>query len=132
MKPHHIGYLVKNMEKSVLQMEFLGYKTETPVVYDPSRKIDICFMINGGYRIELIVSKDDSSVVAGLSKKMKATPYHICYETDSIEKTGKLLRGKGYVPMGSATVAPALDGHLAAFFYHREIGIIELVEVQLV
>ena len=79
MKPHHIGYLVKNMEKSMNQFRALGYELCSDVVYDKYRDIDICFMKNNGYVVELIVPKSEVSVVAKLQKNWGfALPYLLC------------------------------------------------------
>lgn len=130
MKPHHIGYLVKNMEKSIKQMEMLGYELCSEIVYDKYRDIDICFMKNCGYVIELIQSKSEASVVAKLQKKIGVSPYHICYTTQDINKDIQMLRNMGYIPMGEAQTAPAIGGGMAAFLFQPHIGILELIETE--
>lgn len=128
MKPHHIGYLVKSMEKSMKQFKALGYELCSDIVCDKYRDIDICFMKNNGYVVELIVPKSEASVVAKLRKKIGVSPYHICYLTDNISKDVEMLRKQGYVPMGEPQIAPAIDDNMAAFMFHPHIGIIELVQ----
>jgi len=54
MKIHHIGYLVKSMEKAQKTFTELGYRIEQETVYDDYRQIDICFLEKDGYRIELV------------------------------------------------------------------------------
>ena len=54
LRVHHIGYLVKKIEKAKQTFELLGYRTEQDVVYDDIRKIDICFMVMGDCRVELV------------------------------------------------------------------------------
>ena len=76
---HHIGYLVKKINKAVNDFERLGYSAVSDIIYDDFRKIHICFMEKDGYRIELVSPADSASVVAGLLKKYKNSPYHICY-----------------------------------------------------
>lgn len=128
MKPHHIGYLVKNMGKSTNQFKALGYELCSDVVYDEYRDIDICFMKNNGYVVELIVPKSEASVVAKLQKKIGVSPYHICYITDDISRDIEELRGHGYVPMGEPQIAPAIGGSMAAFMFNPNVGILEIVE----
>lgn len=128
MKPHHIGYLVKSMEKSMKQFKALGYELCSDVVYDKYRDIDICFMKNNGYVVELIVPKSEASVVAKLRKKIGVSPYHICYITDDISRDIEQLRGQGYVPMGEPQIAPAIGGNMAAFMFNPNVGILEIVQ----
>lgn len=46
-KLHHVGYLVRNIEKSKLAFEKLGLKSKGNLFYDEDRKAYICF-IEGG------------------------------------------------------------------------------------
>ena len=128
MKIHHIGYLVKNIEKAALEFEKAGYKAEGECIYDPIRDIDILFMINSGYRIELVSPKSCQSVVSETIKKMGNTPYHICYCCGCIEQEQQRLRKEGYLPVGKIEPAVAIEGNKVCFMLSRQIGLIELVE----
>ena len=131
MTVHHIGYLVKSIDRaSVKFFGELGYRNEGTTVYDEFRKINILFMVNGDYRIELIESAADDSMTGGLIKKLGVGPYHICYQVDSIEEAKVELEKQRYVMTAAPEAAPALDGRRVAFFYHRDIGLIELLEVK--
>ncbi len=70
----------------------------------------------------------EKSVVSSLIKKIGCSPYHICYITDDMDKTGEELRRRGYIPMGEPLPAPALGNVNAAFYYHRQMGILEIFE----
>ncbi len=128
MDIHHIGYLVKNIEKSIPIFEKMGYTVETETVYDAGRDIDIVFLVNGGYRVELVSPKSKSSVVADTIKKMGETPYHICYYVDNMEESVSELRESGFIPTSEIEPAPAIGGKNVCFLYKRGMGIIELVE----
>ena len=78
LKVHHIGYLVKNIDKSKALFSLLGYNLEQNNVYDEFRDIDICFMIKDGYRVELVSPRKQTSIVGELRKKIGNSPYHIC------------------------------------------------------
>lgn len=127
-KIHHIGYLVKNIEKATSEFIKLGYETCGDVVYDDIRCIDILFLEKDGYKIELVKPIGEKSVVHSLIKKVGVGPYHICYEVDDIEKAGQELRENGYVSLDESNPAVAIDGRCVAFFYNRYLGMIELVE----
>lgn len=128
LKPHHIGYLVKNIEKATSEFIKLGYSIINENCYDDYRKVNIVFLQSNGYVVELISPTDETSVVAGLMSKYKNSPYHICYETDDIEATSNLLTSNGFVAIDNATPAPAIGGKRVQFFQNRFIGMIELVE----
>lgn len=74
LKIHHIGYLVKKLEKAKTTFESLGYLVEQDTVRDEIRKVDICFLIKDGYRVELVSPFSEESVVSGLMKKYKNAP----------------------------------------------------------
>ena len=127
LKVHHIGYLVKKIEKAKQAFEALGYQTEQDTVRDNIRKVDICFLVKDGYRIELVSPVSEDSVVYGLLKKYKNSPYHICYETADINSDYESLRAEGFLPIDTPTPAPALSGRDVVFMSHASLGMIELI-----
>ena len=60
MRVHHIGYLVKAIDKAILSFEALGYKLTIPSTWDSSREAYICFLKNEGYCVELICPSKES------------------------------------------------------------------------
>lgn len=127
LKIHHIGYLVKKIEKAKQSFKVLGYDTEQDTVYDSIRKVDICFMIKDGYRIELVSPVSEDSVVAGLLKRYKNCPYHICYETDDYETAYAELTAKGFIAIDTPTPAPALNDRHVVFLSSATVGMVELI-----
>lgn len=124
---HHIGYLVKKIEKAKQTFLALGYHIEQDTVYDGLRKADICFLKKDGYRIELVSPASADSVVAGLLKRYKNSPYHICYETDDYETAYSELTANGFIAIDTPTPAPALDDREVVFLSGASIGMIELL-----
>ena len=124
---HHIGYLVKKIEKARQAFLSLGYQTERDIVYDDIRKVNICFLIKDGYRIELVSPVTEDSVAAGLMKKYKNSPYHICYETIDFEPAYAELTANGFIAIDTPTPAPALDGREVVFLTNAAMGMIELI-----
>ncbi len=127
LKIHHIGYLVKKLEKAKKTFESLGYLAEQDTVRDEIRKVDICFLIKDGYRVELVSPFSAESVVSGLLKKYKNAPYHICYEADDPETAYEELTANGFAAIDTPTPAPALDGCKVVFLTSPVIGMIELI-----
>ena len=128
MKVHHIGYLVKKMEKAKKAFEDLGYTVKQDVVFDDYRQIDICFLEKDGYVVELVSPVSKDSVIANLYKKYGNSPYHICYETDDIDKSIAELQEKNYMVFDEKHEAVAIDGKNVCFMIHPALGMIELVE----
>lgn len=126
---HHIGYLVKKIVPAIRSFEALGFQVAREVTRDDIREVDICFLEKDGYRVELVSPYSATSVVAGLLKKYKNCPYHICYETSHFEEALEELTSHGYVMMGSPTPPPAIDQHPGVFLMNASLGMIELLNL---
>ena len=126
MQIHHIGYIVVEIEKAIEEFTDLGYEKESEIIYDSSRKVDICFVVKDSYRIELVSPKGKESPVFNLQKKYINSPYHICYTCSDIYKKIELLEKKGYVICDKPAAAVAMDGAIVAFLIHPYLGMIEL------
>lgn len=132
MELHHVGYLVRDMERAIVEFCALGYRKTSEIVYDAFRDIQICFLAPEtvpcrGVLVELVKPVSGGSVVASLAKKLGASPYHLCYRVDDLDEAAAQLRARGYVPMAEAAPAPALRDSPAAFYFHRQVGIVELI-----
>ncbi len=125
---HHIGYLVKKMDAAVSAFRRLGYTVRRDTVYDAIRGIHICFMEKDGYVIELVSPAGSESLVAGLLKRYKNSPYHICYETQDLDKELAVLTSEGYTAIDAPAPAPALEGRRVVFLMNPFLGMIELLE----
>lgn len=128
LKVHHIGYLVKKIEAAIRSFENLGYRILQETVYDDIRKVNICFLQKDGYVIELISPVSKESVVFGLMKKYKNSPYHICYESENFETDFRTLVETGFIAIDAPTPAPALQNRNVVFLSSASMGMIELLE----
>lgn len=128
MKIHHVGYLVKKLEKALKAFYDLGYVMTQEVVLDEYRQARICFLEKDGYVIELVSPVSKDSVVANLMKKMGSTPYHICYETENLQAKSLELESQGYVLCSEAHEAVAFDNREVCFYVHPYMGMIELLQ----
>lgn len=128
MRIHHIGYLVKKIDKAKKVFTTLGFQTNTAPVYDPYRKITICFMEKDGYRVELVSPASTDSIVSGLINKYRNTPYHLCYSTVDFDSKLKTLAQEGFTQIGEPCIAPAIDNRRVVFLFNSAIGLIELLE----
>lgn len=128
MTIHHIGYLVKKLERARLAFEALGYGVEQETIRDEFRKVDIVFLSKDGYRVELVSPYDSTSVVAGLLVRTGNAPYHVCYEVDDLDAAIERLRDARYVVSSEPAPAPACGGARVAFLVHPYLGMVELLE----
>ena len=127
LKVHHIGYLVKKINEAIQSFKNLGYHIVQETVYDDIRKVNICFLEKDGYCIELISPVSEDSVVYGLLKRFKNSPYHICYETEAFEKDYETLLSNGFIAIDDPTPAPALQDREVVFLTSPSLGMIELL-----
>ncbi len=128
MKINHIGYLVSNLQKAIDEFEKLGYEKISEIIHDTIRLVDICFMSMDGYNVELVSPYDKASVVAGLAKKYKNMPYHICYESEEFMRSLKYLEANGYTRIDEPLEAPAFGGRRVCFLLSAKAGMIEILE----
>ncbi len=129
MRIHHVGYLVRNIEKAELYFEKLGYVPEGEVCFDEYRNADIIFIASHGYRIELVCPNKKSDIYP-LLKKYGNSPYHICYEVEDIDLSVEELRSNGYLMFTKIAPAPAIDMNATVVFLtHAQVGMIELVQL---
>ena len=130
MKIHHLGYAVSSIEKSMPVFEVLGWKTSSGITDDVPRKVRIAFLEKDGQQLELVAPLGEDSPVHQALKQNKGvpTPYHICYEVESLDTARIELKKKGFMPFIQAAPAPAIDNRRVEWFFALNLGIIELVE----
>lgn len=129
MRIHHVGYLVKKIEKAIKAFEGLGYTLTQGIVLDEYRKANICFLEKDGYVIELVSPVSKDSVVADLMKKYGNSPYHICYEVEDMENEVNSLLDQHYVVCSELHSAVAIGNRNVCFLIHPYLGMVELLEV---
>lgn len=123
---HHIGYAVRDIEKTAAAYKDLGY-SHTPIVYDEIQNVYICFVKKSGMpSIELIAPHDDKSPVVKILNNNGVTPYHCCYEVGNLESAIKELKKLRFMPISNPAEACAMDGQRIIFMYKDSFGLIEL------
>lgn len=128
MQVDHIGYVVKDIEKSVKEFENIGYEKCSILFFDDKRKVNIQFMKNGDYKVELIQALDDTSDAYAYYKRIRNGPYHICYRVRDIDSSINDLKEKGYTLLKEKDDAIAFSNKKVAFLFKDSMGLIELVE----
>jgi len=133
----HIGYLCKDINKSITSFETLGYKKISEIISDNlpfegknPRNVNLCFLKNEDTVIELVapIEQEDSVVSKQLTRQGEG-PYHICYQTTDIEMEVVNLKKNGFIIVQPLAPAVAFSGRRVAFLFRSSMGLIELVEV---
>lgn len=126
---HHIGVATSNIENTATQYMNIGYEMEGTVTFDPQQNINICFLKHPTMPlVELLSPVDDKSPVVQILQKNGVMPYHICYIADNLEDVIKQFRKLKYMIVSKPKPACAIRNKRVVFLYHRDMGLIELVE----
>lgn len=126
MKIHHIGIIVKDVEKSLILYTKLGFKRITDVVEDMVQHNIIVFLglKNGSPIIELIQPLDEHSSVIN----SHVGYHHICFEADPQEDIVSKFKSIGIGKIfAGPIVAPAIDNRKVAFACMNNGTFIELI-----
>lgn len=129
MKIDHIGYAVKRIDRALTAFQKLGFEFE-PVIDDTDRNVKLAFGNKDVYRIELVApldKKQESPVDQYLSNAV-GTPYHICYESDSLDAEIEELAKQGFKVVIEPRPAVAFGGRRVVFMMNIGFGLMEIVE----
>lgn len=127
----HVGHVVHSIDESAEAWAKLGYGQRSEVYEDPRQGIAICFLSSsheGAPRIELVQPVAEDSVVAKLLVRQGAGPYHMCFEVEELPEEVEGLQAQGYRALGEPAPSPAFGGRHFVFLYHRDTGLVELVQ----
>jgi hypothetical protein len=114
MKIHHIGLIVKNVEKNISIFEKLGYTKVSDIITDNHQNIRVVFVQSSDQSqlLELIESLDETSSIY----RFKDGYHHICYEVECnqsfLEDFKKLKIGKIFT---KPIEAPAINNRVVIF-----------------
>ncbi len=119
---------VKDLAATARMYEQGGYNRSS-FVLDPIQRVHICWMTkNDSPTVELISPVDETSPIFNILQKVGVSPYHCCYIVDSIDEASIELKKQKYIMLSKPTEAVAINGSKICFFFHKDVGLIELVE----
>jgi len=114
---HHLGLVVKSITDVV---------ADAQIITDPVQRVRLSFVKLNGVCIELLEpTGPDSPVFQSLQKKIKLV--HICYSVPDITKAIADAEPHGCVCIARPVMAVAFNSQIA-WLYHRDYGLIELLE----
>lgn len=128
MKLNHIGVATKNVHDTTRLLEFFGYKAGE-IMRDDNQKVNVRFLYSDNLpTIGLLFGGTQPSPIDKIVEKNGTSVYHLCFETDHIDRTVEELRAQQYIPVGIKKKS-LIDGGDVIFLYHTDNVLIELLEV---
>jgi len=78
--------------------------------------------------LELVAAISSESPITNILAKSGPTPYHNCFEVDDLTESIASLKQWGYRRLSAIVPAIAFGNRKICFLYHKEVGLIELLE----
>jgi len=125
---HHIGIAVESIERTAELFIEAGYKM-TSVFFDSKQNVNISFLEKAGSPLlELVEPVNEKSPIRNILNKVGVSAYHLCYEVENLEESITQLRKKKFMLLAKSVEAVAFNGRRICFLYHKETGLVELLE----
>ena len=101
-----------------------------PVIDDADRNVKLAFGEKDGYRIELVapLDKKAQSPVDQYLSNAVGTPYHICYQSNELDRDVEELKNRGFKVVIEPKSAIAFGGRRVVFMMNIGFGLMEIVE----
>ncbi len=130
MKLHHIGIVVKNIQKSLGELnQYLNFESTTVPSLVGSQKVNICFLKTNNVFLELIEPAQKNSPISDFVKK-KGGFHHLCFEVDDIHVELERMKKNGARVI--VDVVKGFENRLTAFVMldmkNTNCNLIELAE----
>ena len=126
---HHVGIAVKDIENTINRIrDILPITSIGKRIYDSNQDAELCMVtLPDGSRLELVCGNAVSKIV-----RQGINQYHICYEVDSVDAEIRRMAQLGGVTLVSEPKEAALFDNRRVEFVRTRVGLIELLEKQIV
>ena len=95
MKLHHIGIVVKNIQKSLGELnQYLNFESISVPSLVGSQKVNICFLKTNNVFLELIEPAQEDSPISNFVKTGGGF-HHLCFEVDDIHLELEKMKKNG-------------------------------------
>jgi len=95
LKLHHIGIVVKNIQKSLGELtKYLDFESATIPSLVGSQKVNICFLKTNNVFLELIEPAEENSPISNFIKKGGGF-HHLCFEVVDIHLELEKMKKNG-------------------------------------
>lgn len=132
MKIHHIGLVVKNINRHYedYYKKALGYNELSEIYKDERLGVYVAFInLNNKIYLELVQPIDKNSPVNNFLEKRGQTLHHLCFEVGNLNNECERLRKHNYFITMEPAPAKAFNGRNVAFLMSKdENHLIELLE----
>ena len=113
MKLHHIGIIVKDIQKSLGELgRFFEFQETTIPTLVKSQKVNVCFLKSSDVYIELIEPVEDDSPVKSMAESGGGF-HHLCFEVDDI--FGEIKKAENNGARIIVEPVEVFEGRLIAF-----------------
>jgi methylmalonyl-CoA/ethylmalonyl-CoA epimerase len=118
------------MEGALAFYQALAYAA-SPRYDDPLQKAEIVLLRRAGSPlVELIRPTTPDSPAMGWLKRMKAGPYHTCYEVADLGQGISLCQSHGFSVTSKPVPAVAFGLRPVVFLWSNEVGLLELLQAE--
>jgi methylmalonyl-CoA/ethylmalonyl-CoA epimerase len=125
---HHVGVVTPDLPGCATIYRRLGYEAGEAVA-DPIQGVSIVLCRRASHPlVELIAPTNRASPASAWLKRIKAGPYHTCYETPDLRRTISELESIGYLALAEPVPAVAFEGRLVVFLWSGSAGLVELLD----
>ena len=131
MKFHHLGIIVKNLEKSLIQLEnLLGANKISKVIIDKTWGVKIIFIQNKKNMIfEIIQPLNKKSPITNALNKNVNILNHVAFKSRNFKIDHDKIIDNGGIAVTRAKKAVAFNRKKIQFFLTKENFLIELIEI---
>lgn len=126
MTIHHIGIITKDIQKSILQYEKLGYTClgETTLDYIQNNIVTFLSSPDNKQKIELISPANRNSTIVNFPAGYHHICYDICDDPNYLSQFKKLKIGKVFT---QPTIAPAIENRKIVFALLQDGTFVEFI-----
>lgn len=128
----HVGVAVPSLTPTTESLRALfGYKVVAGPFDDPIQKVTVNFLAKSAQdvaEIELIAPLSEDSPITSILSKGGGAAYHLCLETNDIDKALEHVKKNGCIIVASPVPAVAFGGRRIAWIYTKARQLFELVE----
>jgi methylmalonyl-CoA/ethylmalonyl-CoA epimerase len=128
----HVGVAVPSLASTTESLGTLfGYKVVAGPFDDPIQKVTVNFLAKSDRdiaEIELIAPLTEDSPITSILSKGGGVAYHLCLETNDIDKALEHVKKNGCIIVASPVPAVAFGGRRIAWIYTKARQLFELVE----
>lgn len=133
-KLRHVGVAVPTLGPTTEMLSSLfGYRVISGPFDDPIQKVSVNFLTQSDQdiaEIELIAPLTEDSPIKATLAKGGGAAYHLCFETNDIDKAIEHAKKNGCILLGQPVPATAFGGRRIAWIYTSSRQLFELVEAE--